>query len=110
MKAKTIEILDRMTCIPALAIQLTPGCERDRALLAHAGYGLTPLDQREYVILVNLTSAKASNDPYAWGDRTMTQAHLHIVERFDRLTSGDVVDVECVLGETPAPRPSEIGR
>lgn len=48
MITKSIEILDRMTCIPALAVQLEPGRERDQALFGHVGFGLAQDTQREY--------------------------------------------------------------
>jgi len=53
---------------------------------------------------------KASADPYFWGDRTFTTAHFYITQEWAQLTSGDVVDVEFILGERTEPKLSEIQR
>lgn len=107
MITKTIEIRDEGTFIPALVIRLEPGCEADRYLLARGGYGTIPAQQREYVVLVRLPDCKAQHDPYAWGGRTMPTAHQFAVDHFDEITSGDVVDVEFILGERGEPKQSE---
>ncbi len=52
MIAKTVEIRDRATFIPALAIKLVPVTDQDRYLLGRAGYGTTPASQAEYVLLL----------------------------------------------------------
>jgi len=109
MQAKTFEVRDRMTFIPALAVKLDPACERDRYLLARAGYGLSPFEQAEYVLLVKVSGdePKTQHDPHSWGDRTMRAAHQHIIENWSLLESGAVVDVEFILGEKQAPTESE---
>ena len=107
METKTFEILDRMTFIPALAIRLEPGNEADRYLLARAGYGLIPEEQREYIVLMRLATCEAQHDPEVWGGRTMPTAHRFIRDNWVVLESGVVIDVEFILGETPAPKRSE---
>jgi hypothetical protein len=101
MEIKTIEIRDSGTFIPALAIRVSGA---DGYLFRRAGFGPTPL-----VILVRLADMGASFDPYDWpgGARTMTVAHESIAQHWAELKSGDVVDVEFVLGETPSPKVSE---
>jgi hypothetical protein len=37
----------------------------------------------------------------------MQTAHVWLLERFEQIESGAVVDVEHILGETPAPKVSE---
>ena len=108
MTTKTFEIRDRGTCIQALAIQLEPSDDRDGYLLERAGYGSTPADQREYIILLRLYDGSGSHDPYSHGHgRTMGLAHLHILDHFDELENGAVIDVEFIQGETTAPKRSE---
>ena len=111
MKTKTIEIRDRMTTIPALAVQLLPTCEADRTLLARAGYGLNPFEQQRYILLMRLGGENntVTSDPFHWGDRTMQAAHQHIIDHWGEISSGDVVDVEFILGETDTPKESEGG-
>lgn len=108
MYAKTLEIRDAGTFIPALAVRLDPYNERDRYLLARAGFGTTMLDQEKYIILIHLTSMKCEYDPFSWGNRTMKEAHLHIIERgLEDLLHGEVLDVQYILGETDGPKVSE---
>lgn len=111
MIAKTFEIRDRLTFIPVLAVKLQPSCEADRYLLARTGYGLSPHIQAQYAMVWPLSGGKgfATSDPYEWptSARTFLVAHRHIIERFDELESGAVVDVEFILGETQKPKKSE---
>lgn len=108
MEVKTFEIRDRGTFIPALAIQLMPTDERDRWLLARAGFGGTPQAQEEYVILVKLVDITANYDSYGWGPaRTMGVAHRYILENWVNLENGQVVCVETILGERTTPKETE---
>jgi hypothetical protein len=111
MVCKTFEIRDAATFIPVLAIKLTPGCENDRYLLARAGYGRTLLEQSEYVIVCSLTGdpIECTYDSYSWAGpaRTLSQAHDFIMQHFDQLESGEVIDVQFILGETASKKLSE---
>lgn len=112
MICKTIEIRDRGTFIPAMAIKLQPRCDADRYLLARSGYGVHAERQAEYVILMRIDGGedlKGQCDPNAWGDcpRTMLEAHCWIALHFEDIESGDVVDVEFILGETASAKISE---
>lgn len=114
MQTKTFEIRDAGTFIPVMAVKLEPGCEADRYLLARAGYGREPASQARYVMLVRLVGGmvSAQYDPHEWGlamGRTMLVAHEHILAHFDELASGDVVDVEHILGLSAGPKTSERG-
>jgi hypothetical protein len=107
MICKTFEVRDRGTCMSVLAIRLTPTDERDRFLLARAGYGRTADKQSEYVLLIDLV--KAPHDPYGHDTsaRTIPRAHAIIRDAFDTLENGAVVDIEYLLKETEAPKESE---
>jgi hypothetical protein len=109
MITKTFEIRDAATFIPALAIKLEPGCEADGYLLARAGYGGTPEKQSSYVLLAKLDGAGGplNYDRYSWPNRTMRVAHRHIIDNFDELEPGAVIDVEFILGERAEPKQSE---
>lgn len=98
MIAKTIEIRDAMTFIPALAVKLEPSNPADEYLLARQGYERR--HQGQYVLLVWFARAKAEYDPNAWGGRTLPIAHKYVIEHFDELVSGAVVDVEYLMGLT----------
>lgn len=104
MIAKCLEVRDRATFIPVVAINTEPSCEAQRYLLRRSGYA----PDGRTILLVNLNDARAQNDAYAWGNsRTMSTAHLWIEEHFESLNDGDVIDVEFILGETRAAKRSE---
>lgn len=109
MTAKTLEIRDSMTFIPALAIRLDPSCEEDWYLLARAGFGSDKGLQEKYVILCHIVRDISHWNPDNWeGDtRTMPTAHQYITDNFDDLESGQVIDVEAILHETTEPKKSE---
>jgi hypothetical protein len=109
MTSKTVEIRDVATFIPALAIRLDPATERDRYLLARAGYPREPQRQAEFIVLMRLAggNGQATCDPYDWTNRTMHVAHQWLLEHFEEIESGAVVDVEYLLGLRPAPKLSE---
>lgn len=108
MTCKTIEIRDRGTFIPALAIRLDPSDDRDRWLLARAGFGREAEDQGRYVLLINLVK-DAPYDPFGHGPaRTLGVVHQHLIEHFEEVGNGAVVDVEYLLGERAEPKTSEV--
>lgn len=99
MKVKILEIRDRMTFIPAMATLVEPENEDQRSLLSAAGFSIDE-NQSNYVILTSLEKIHSEYSPYAWGGRTMPNAHQFIINKFDTLKDGDVIDVEFILGET----------
>jgi hypothetical protein len=105
MIVKAVEIRDRNTFIPAIAIKVVAANEGQRYLLRRAGYALNG----ETIILVRLTDCGASCDVYEWpGDtRTMRTAHVWLEAHFDEIEDGAVVCVEHILGERPEPKRSE---
>ncbi len=107
MIVKTLEIRDTGTFIPALAIQLDPRDGKDLFLLARAGFGASPEQQREYVVLIHLQRMQVQYDPHSWPNRTMVVAHMHISEEFEKLPNGAVVDVEFITGDATTPKLSE---
>lgn len=108
MEAKTFEVRDRATFLPMLAVRLNPGNEGDRYLLSRTGYGRTSTEQGRYILLTALTGGEGSYDPFGWGsNRTRKIAHQHIVENWDLLESGQVIDVQYILGETAESKQSE---
>lgn len=111
MICKTVEIRDEATTIAALAVKLEPGCAADMFLLARSGYGTGPASQSEYVMLWPMDGGThvATTDPFkhGGGGRTRRVAHYWIIEHFDEMEPGDVVDVQFILGETAEPKTSE---
>ena len=108
MEVKLLEVRDIGTCVPLLVVRMGSVDETEQRLLWRVGY---PSREPHGVMITALTGErKASADPYFWRDRTFAVAHQYIIEKWDDLTSGDVVDVEFILGESAAPKASEIQR
>jgi hypothetical protein len=103
MEARALEIRDRHTFIPAMALRPTPGLEAERYLWARAGF----TEGDGLVLLLRLGDMTCTYDPFAWGNRTMQEAHRYVTAKFDQLKDGQVVDVAFLLGERTAPCPSE---
>ena len=107
MKTKVLEIRDEGTFIPVLCIDMQPDNETQRWYMnERCGY---PCDGRPNIVMTYLgaNGGPAWNDPYAWGGRTRPTAHHYILDHWDELSDGDVVDVSFILGETKAPKVSE---
>jgi hypothetical protein len=109
MDLKVLEIRDDGTFIPVLCVNMNPsgwGQLEQKYLLRRCGY---PCDGQPNIGITHLNadSRPFNNDPFAWGGRTYPVAHKHIIENWETLKDGDVVDVEFILGETKAPKVSE---
>lgn len=105
---KAIEIRDKGTMIGALAIRMLGDNPIQTYYFRRAGY---PADGSS-ITLMCLSDCKATNDPYEWGalgkgTRTLPNAHNFIIDNFDALNDGDVVDVEVILGESQTAKVSE---
>lgn len=106
MKTKALEIRDRNTFVPAIAVQMSPDNEGQRYLLRRVGYSCEVGEFQVMFFRAN-GDGVAYSDPYQWPNRTMQVAHNFVLENFDRLQDGDVVDVQFILGETKEPKQSE---
>lgn len=106
MVTKLFEIRDHATLIVAMAVKLESKDPAEMWLMWRAGF---PADSpADTIALIHLVGDQGHIDPYAWKDtRTMRNAHIYILNHFDKLKTGDVVDVEYVLGEVDAPKVSE---
>ena len=110
-ETKVVEIRDRGTCIGALLIRMQSDEPTQRYYLRRVGH---PEDGSS-IVLMDLNNQHATNDPYTWGSkhlagassRTFGNAHNWIIDHFDEIQDGDVVDVEFILGETKSPKKSE---
>lgn len=106
MITKCLEIRDDGTCIAAIAMKMTAAQGAEEKFFWRCGY---PRDGHA-VVLMNLSDQRATSDPYGWGGgtRTMPIAHNWIIDHFDELIEGQVVDVRVIQGLTDTPAPAEI--
>lgn len=103
MIIKILELRDRNTFIPVLAVSMRSNATREQDyLLMRAGY-----TEGGGILLTRVDGDRAYCDPYDWGDRTFQTAHLWLEKHFGEVRDGDVIDVEFILGETKEPKISE---
>src|SRR5271157_4563611 len=102
METKLVEIRDEGTFIPVIATRMRSGDEAEHYLLRRCGYA----SDSPSVLLTALNGDGRAewSDYYAWRDRTFCIAHRYIEDHWDEIKSGDVVDVEFVLGESESPK------
>lgn len=103
METKLFELRDRMTFIPIIATRCTSLLTDEQYLLRRAGYS----NNTQLILLTRLEGGKAFCNAYDWGDRTFQVAHEYITKHWPSLKTGDVIDVEYILGETGSPKQSE---
>ena len=124
MRSKAIQIRDAATNIPAVAMKFGPGKERidpltmqESRIAKRAGFS----DLSNFVFIFRLSDMAINFDPNKWGEnRSMVVAHFALAERlnpercgsmglkydrgqefaFHKIVSGQVVDVEYMLGLT----------
>ncbi len=123
--AKAIQIRDAGTHIPAVAMKFSPSTQRDEAIVGRAGFH----NWQDYVLLMKLDPMRAEYDPYEWGQgaRTMFVAHLAVACNFtqqscenlglvyarmaecgfDQIVSGQVIDIEYLMGLRDEPKAFE---
>ena len=102
-----LEILDRGTFMPVLVTRLWPANEAERYLLGRVGYGRTAECQGRYVALWKLTSRQCVTDPQEQHNPRTGRAHQWIIDNWETLQPGDVVDIEFIAGEAAKPKESE---
>lgn len=111
METKLFEVRDRKTFIPVICIKLNPCNYEERYLIAMSGYGLQPKKQAEYILMARLNELKFEDHPFGHSGypvvRTMGTAHAHVIKHWDELKTGDVIDVEFIMGETTEPKISQ---
>jgi len=106
---KLIELCDRATFIPMVALRFDCKTEAERYLMSRAGFGCTEGIQKEYIIFGRLDCEQ----PYHYApwrhtnERTYRVAHSWIASHWNEIESGDVIDVEYILGETKEKKLSE---
>src|SRR6266436_1053716 len=100
METKLFEVRDRGTLIPVIAIRLGSRNEAERYLLSRVGYGKTVEEQSGYILYAGLEEFDMQYDAYQQTNRTRQVSHKFIEDNWDNLTSGEVIDVEYILGES----------
>jgi hypothetical protein len=108
MVTKAFEVRDRMTFIPALAVKLESTDPVEIWIMWKGGYH--PQANETFVVMVHLGRGEGKIDAFEWKDRTMSEAHKYVAKNFDKLKTGDIIDVEFILGETTVKKTTERDR
>jgi hypothetical protein len=59
-------------------------------------------------VVINLLTMETNYDEHNWKSRrTIPNAHRHLIEHWEELNSGDVIDVEYILGDSLVKKISE---
>ncbi len=94
MTTKIFEVFDRSAYLRVLATRLDHRTTRELFLLNGAD-----LTNGQIQVTTLTPYVESHSDPSGWGNGTMRTVHEHLIERWDVLNTGDVVDVEHILGE-----------
>lgn len=104
MESKLFEVRDRSTFTEVLATKMGSDNAKEKFLLQRSGF----IQPGYLVLLTNLSTQESSYSRYNWTvGRTMGEAHRYIAHHFDDLTTGDVIDIEYILGESEVCKESE---
>jgi hypothetical protein len=100
---KYLEIRDRATRIDVIAVIAEPTDCVGSFYLRSNGY------EDPVIFIMRMNDGKGSSCPYSWDNnsRTMRLAHQYIEKHYHKLSSGDVVDIEFITGETTTKKTSE---
>lgn len=105
---KLFEVRDANTFIPCIAIKmeslpfLNEDTTAEQYVLRRGGFTRPSL-----FLFGGLNGLELGYNPGEWATRTMQVAHDWIEANWDLLKSGDVIDVEHILGETSEQKVSE---
>ena len=105
MELKLFEIRDAGTFIPMYAFKFIHMTEQEVYLARRSGYE----EEGSLIAFGSLQNPEETHyDPICWSyGRTRQVAHEYIRDNWNILKSGDVIDVEWILGERDTPKKSE---
>jgi hypothetical protein len=114
MATRLIPIWDNQSLRTGLftnGVNTNPG--KEAWLLHRVGLGHPDSYQ---ILMSKIESGESSLDSEYWtresplsrGTRTLTMAHRYIEQTFSQLKSGDLIDVQFIIGETTEPKVSEM--
>jgi hypothetical protein len=103
MEVKLFEVRDSATFIPVIAVNMKAANAAEKFLLGRVGF----IDPEVLTARITEVTIRPLNTATMYGNRTMATAHSYIEEHFDELTSGEVIDVQFILGERSTKKVSE---
>lgn len=98
---KIVEIRDRATFIPAMAVKMVPDGGIEEFLFKQIGYR-----HGNCILLLSLEApwhSARSSDKWTTGARTMPVAHKWIEDNWNSIVNCQVIDVEFILKEVEKP-------
>jgi hypothetical protein len=105
MEIKTLEVRDRATFIPVIAVRVVPRSSSEKYLWNRAGFNTD--SGSSLILLGRINDLHLEFFPPVWSNRTMSTVHEYLQNSWDEVETGQVLDVEFILGETDKPKTSE---
>lgn len=87
---KYLEIRDTNTCVPVYAFRIEP-----LSMIRAIGYG-----DATFIALMTFTGEECATSPGVWSQDWYVKVHQAVIDSWDTLKSGDVLDMRVVRGET----------
>jgi hypothetical protein len=106
MEVKLFEVRDRGTFLPVMVTKFRANTEAEAFILHRAGGLGSPEAFSTFFLELN-SLENGSADPYIHPSDTRKIAHQYIEQHWDQLSTGDVIDVEYITGQTDATKVSE---
>jgi hypothetical protein len=109
METKLFELRDRVTMIPIMATRLEAANEQEAWILGNSGFGVGRQSHMKYIMMGELIGGGRvwTSDPFKQPIEELRQAHMYILEHFDDLEHGAVIDLEYIRGERDTPSKSD---
>ena len=107
---KVLGIHDRRTYKTMIVFRVSPENERERRMLARAGFGLEPEKQAAYTFFYDVDAGECSYDPCKLADQHSCGEAARFVRDalgFDGLRHGEFLDCECIRCESVNPKTFE---
>lgn len=101
---KFFEIRDSATFIPVFAFKISEQSSPENDyLIRSSGFNL----DGEHIMIGRMHGQKCQYSAHYWNSQTLVHAHSYIEQHWDELKTGDVIDVQFILGITSKPKVSQ---
>lgn len=102
MRARVLEIRYHDEVYSVMALEMSDDVSEFRNwLLARSGF---PREQYKKYVVIVLDTMKCHVDPAGWPEQWQRAMHGHVVDHFDVLYDGKVIDVDHLMTGRDKPR------
>lgn len=102
-ETKFVALLDRMMCVPCLAMRYTAENTAETKMFIRHGFGGSPDGRYTFFYLPSFD--RCSYDPYKLGDNyTVGTCCSYMRDHWEEIESGSALDAEYLRGEKDSPK------